>query len=223
MAYNSNTDYQDIHDDLLEGSLDITQTPLTEDVEHSTVQVTTEINGVPVMRRMAVSTLTAEATSAAQTALTKAGQAETAATLAQTAASNAQSAAQSATTAAQGATTAIDNFQDTMDSYFQSVETEVQEKLLELGQMALSGTMTVTVNSIQLFEDFVQATGFVGTYNDFLILLGQGGGGGSVIVDAAMSTTSVNPVQNKVISSALNGKQDIMESLTTLDIIGLLN
>lgn len=43
-------------------------------------------------------------------------------------------------------------------------------------------------------------------------LLGNGNiditGGGTITVDAALSTTSENPVQNKVITNALNGKQD---------------
>ena len=34
----------------------------------------------------------------------------------------------------------------------------------------------------------------------------SGGGGSSVTVDSALSSTSENPVQNKVITSALNGK-----------------
>lgn len=34
------------------------------------------------------------------------------------------------------------------------------------------------------------------------------GGGSSVTVDSALSSTSENPVQNKVITSALNGKVD---------------
>ena len=37
---------------------------------------------------------------------------------------------------------------------------------------------------------------------------GGGGGGGSITVDSAMSSTSANPVQNKVIYSALRGKVD---------------
>lgn len=36
----------------------------------------------------------------------------------------------------------------------------------------------------------------------------SGGGGGTVTVDDALSTTSENPVQNKVITNALNGKAD---------------
>ena len=43
-------------------------------------------------------------------------------------------------------------------------------------------------------------------------LLGNGNiditGGGTITVDSALSTTSENPVQNKVITNALNGKQD---------------
>lgn len=37
-------------------------------------------------------------------------------------------------------------------------------------------------------------------------LSGSGGGGGSVTVDAALSATSENPVQNKAIAAALDGK-----------------
>ena len=36
-----------------------------------------------------------------------------------------------------------------------------------------------------------------------------GGGGGSVTVDSELSTTSTNPVQNKVVTSAIQGKADI--------------
>ena len=36
----------------------------------------------------------------------------------------------------------------------------------------------------------------------------SGGGGGTVTVDSALSGTSTNPVQNKVIYTALSGKQD---------------
>ena len=36
----------------------------------------------------------------------------------------------------------------------------------------------------------------------------SGGGGGSVTVDSALSTTSQNPVQNRVITNALNEKAD---------------
>lgn len=43
-------------------------------------------------------------------------------------------------------------------------------------------------------------------------LLGNGNiqieGGGTITVDSALSTTSENPVQNKVITNAINGKQD---------------
>lgn len=47
--------------------------------------------------------------------------------------------------------------------------------------------------------------------------IGQGGGG-SVIVDDALSSTSANPVQNKVIKSALDDKADNNHSHSTSDI-----
>lgn len=40
---------------------------------------------------------------------------------------------------------------------------------------------------------------------------GSGGGGGSVTVDAALSETSENPVQNKVIAEALTGKVSVSQ------------
>lgn len=41
----------------------------------------------------------------------------------------------------------------------------------------------------------------------------QGGGGSSITVDSALSTTSENPVQNKVITNSLNNKQDKFATL----------
>ena len=40
---------------------------------------------------------------------------------------------------------------------------------------------------------------------------GDEGGGGSVTVDAALSETSENPVQNKVIAEALTGKVSVSQ------------
>ncbi len=57
---------------------------------------------------------------------------------------------------------------------------------------------------------------------DLLIQLKEAieAGGGQVIVDGELSTTSVNPVQNKVITIALQGKQD---ALTAGDGISIEN
>ena len=41
--------------------------------------------------------------------------------------------------------------------------------------------------------------------------LSGSGGGGSVTVDAALSASSENPVQNKTIASALNGKVSVAQ------------
>lgn len=43
--------------------------------------------------------------------------------------------------------------------------------------------------------------------------------GGTITVDSALSTTSENPVQNKVITTTLNGKQDNLVSGTTIKTI----
>lgn len=47
----------------------------------------------------------------------------------------------------------------------------------------------------------------MGLYRTGMVSSG-GGGGGSVIVDDSLSTTSTNPVENRVITNALNDKQD---------------
>lgn len=42
-------------------------------------------------------------------------------------------------------------------------------------------------------------------------LVGSSGGGGSVTVDAALSASSENPVQNKAIAAALTGKVSVSQ------------
>lgn len=58
-------------------------------------------------------------------------------------------------------------------------------------------------------------------------ILGSGNidiqGGGSITVDSALSTTSTNPVQNKVITSALDDKQDNLTSLNAGTDISITN
>lgn len=48
----------------------------------------------------------------------------------------------------------------------------------------------------------------------------SGGSGGSITVDSTMSPTSTNPVQNKVIYSALQGKQNTLTAGTGISING---
>lgn len=43
-------------------------------------------------------------------------------------------------------------------------------------------------------------------------VVGSGGGGGSVTVDSTLSNSSINPVQNRVIKSALDNKQDLIDN-----------
>lgn len=45
----------------------------------------------------------------------------------------------------------------------------------------------------------------------------HGGGGGSVTVDDHLSLTSINPVQNKVMTAAINAKADITEVQTDVN------
>lgn len=48
----------------------------------------------------------------------------------------------------------------------------------------------------------------------------SGGSGGTVTVDSTLSSTSTNPVQNKVIYSALQGKQNTLTAGTGISISG---
>lgn len=48
----------------------------------------------------------------------------------------------------------------------------------------------------------------------------SGGSGGNITVDSTMSSTSTNPVQNKVIYSALQGKQNALTAGTGISISG---
>lgn len=56
----------------------------------------------------------------------------------------------------------------------------------------------------------------IGKINEIIDNLG---GGGTVTVDSALSTTSENPVQNKVITGALDDKQDALTAGTDLEIV----
>lgn len=224
MAYEEELDFQPIEqaiqDDLVSNSLDVTSTPLTEDTE-ATVQVTAVEQGIPRMRRMKISKLTENADKAAREAKGKAAEAQTAARKATDAATEAMSAAESARSAASATQTAIEDLRQMISAYYQQADQNVKARLVELAQMADTGHLDVTVDSTQLFEDFVAVTGYTGSYNDFLILLGQGGA--SIIIDTALSSTSTNPVQNKVIKTAMDGKQDVINYLTNQELNELFN
>jgi hypothetical protein len=225
MAYEEELDFQPIEqaiqDDLVSNSLDVTSTPLTEDTE-ATVQVTAVEQGIPRMRRMRISKLTENADNAAREAKGKADEAQTAARKATDAATEAMSAAESARSAVTATQTAIEDLRQMISAYYQQADQNVKARLVELAQMADTGHLDVTVDSTQLFEDFVAVTGYTGSYNDFLILLGQGGGA-SIIIDTSLSSTSTNPVQNKAIKTAMDGKQDVINYLTNQELNEMFN
>ncbi len=227
MAYEEEFDFettsQAIQDDLISNSLDVTSTPLTEDTE-ATVQVTAVEQGIPRMRRMKISKLTENADKAAREAKGKADEAQTAARRATDAATEAMSAAESARSAVSDTQTAIEDLRQMISAYYQQADQNVKLRLVELAQMADTGRLEVAVSAdtTQLFEDFVAVTGYTGSYNDFLILLGQGGGA-SIIIDTALSPTSTNPVQNKVIKTAMDGKQDVINYLTNQELNEMFN
>ena len=227
MAYEEEIDFQPIEqaiqDDLGSNALDVTSTPLTEDTE-ATVQVTAVEQGIPRMRRMKISKLTENADKAAREAKGKADEAQTAARKATNAATEAMSAAESARSAVTATQTAIEDLRQMISAYYQQADQNVKLRLVELAQMADKGRLEVAVSAdtTQLFEDFVAVTGYTGSYNDFLILLGQGGGA-SIIIDTSLSSTSTNPVQNKAIKTAIDGKQDVINYLTNQELNEMFN
>lgn len=79
----------------------------------------------------------------------------------------------------------------------------------------LSGTSTnpvqnkVVYNALAGKQDkLIAGTGISISGNTISCTVSGGSGGGTVTVDSALSGTSTNPVQNKVIYTALQNKQD---------------
>ena len=86
------------------------------------------------------------------------------------------------------------------DRYY--TESEVDTALNNKQDTLVSGTSIKTINN----------TSLLGSGNISI------GGGGTVTVDDSLSTTSINPVQNKVITGALNGKANSSHTHTKSEI-----
>lgn len=227
MAYEEEFDFQTtseaIQGDLLLNATDITATELLESADGVKVPVIKEVDGIPKIKRVTLDTLTGGISTAISEARAKAQEAQAQATRAESAARSAQSAVTEAREAISEMGDTVTTMQEQIDAYLSTVDQGVKARLVELGQMADTGQLDVRVESYQLFEDFVQVTGYTGTYEQFLAALLQGGGGGTIDVDTEMSSTSTNPVQNKAITVAMAGKQDLMECLTTSEIYNIIN
>ena len=209
--------------DLLLNATDITSTELLESADGVIVPVIKEEQGVPRMKRVTIGTLTEDVQSAANEARAEAQAASAQASRAQSAADSAMQASSDARDAIDEIGSTVEDMQETIDTSIQTFEEQIGLKITQLAQMASSGELDVTVHAFQIFDDFVRVTGYTGTYEQFLILIGQTGGGGTIDVDDAMSSTSTNPVQNKVITTSLAGKQNLMECLTMQDIYNIIN
>lgn len=91
----------------------------------------------------------------------------------------------------------------------------------------LSGSSTnpiqnkVVYNALAGKQDkLIAGTGISISGNTISCTVSGGSGGGSITVDSTMSSTSTNPVQNKVIYSALQGKQNTLTAGTGISISG---
>ena len=69
-------------------------------------------------------------------------------------------------------------------------------------------------------DKLIAGTGISISGNTISCTVSGGSGGGSITVDSTMSSTSTNPVQNKVIYLALRGKQNTLTAGTGISING---
>lgn len=96
----------------------------------------------------------------------------------------------------------------TIDSTLSSTSTNpVQNKVV---YTALAGKQ----------DKLIAGTGISISGNTISCTVSGGSGGGSITVDSTMSSTSTNPVQNKVIYLALQGKQNTLTAGTGISING---
>lgn len=96
--------------------------------------------------------------------------------------------------------------------YIKTVDAEA--KIATAKSEAISSSKTYTDTQVAKKQDTLISGTNIKTINNQSIL-GSGninieGGGSTVTVDTALSATSTNPVQNKIITNALNKKQDII-------------
>lgn len=89
-----------------------------------------------------------------------------------------------------------------VEQAFSDIETDVNN-ILNTKQDTLTFDDTPTAGSLNPVT-----SGGIKTYVDNKIA--EGGGGSTITVDSALSDTSTNPVQNKVIKNALDTKQDTL-------------
>lgn len=91
----------------------------------------------------------------------------------------------------------------------------------------LSGSSTNPVQNKVIYsalagkqDKLTAGTGISISGNTISCTVSGGSGGGNITVDSTMSSTSTNPVQNKVIYSALQGKQNTLTAGTGISISG---
>lgn len=97
-----------------------------------------------------------------------------------------------------------------VDAAINAETTERQKQDSALGEMIAAET-AARERAVATKQDTLVSGQNIKTINGKTIL-GEGDitiqGGGTITVDSELSTTSENPVQNKVITNAINGKQD---------------
>lgn len=91
----------------------------------------------------------------------------------------------------------------------------------------LSGSSTNPIQNKAVYnalagkqDKLTAGTGISISGNTISCTVSGGSGGGSITVDSTLSSTSTNPVQNKVVYTALAGKQDKLTAGTGISING---
>lgn len=161
----------------------------------------------------AISTANSAASDAAD-AVSTANAASADAADAVTTANSASSAASTAVSTANSASTAASNAVSTANTASTNATTAINkaDEAIAIAQTAVSQGITPATTS-QL-GGIIVGTNLSITAEGVLSADAQ-----SITVDNALSTTSENPVQNKVINSALNDKQDALTAGTDLEIV----
>lgn len=217
-------DYANVLSALLAGSLDVRSVGIVDgidDVGGLWLLCLQSDGGVLRLRRVSAGLLRDDVSTALSDLRSAVSRCMAATSEAEDARDSALLGASSARSAAIDASSMVDSASSRLDDYLSDVDSNTRRRLAELASMSEHGELSGQVDSVQLYEDFKRLTGYEGSYEGFVSLLGSGGGGSGVI-DSELSETSERAVQNKVVKRNLDGKQNLLGWLTTQDVLEMM-
>ena len=206
--------YEDMQSDIKDATAEIVE-ELTTEANAATAKANTaaaEANTATTKASTAASaanTATSNANAATSAANTAKANAEKATAAANTAATNANTAkanAEKATTAANtAATSATEAAQEARDAAEQALSKGVTGVKGSAETSYRSGQVELTPANLGIVAATASASGLMSA-SDKSKLDGIAAGANKTTIDASLSSTSSNPVQNKAVNSALSGK-----------------